>query len=271
MCRILGIVADQPAEFRFCLRDAPRSLGALSHEHPDGWGVAVFDDSKGWAVGKQPLSAFADPRFAEIAGESRGEVLVAHVRRRTVGPVSPENTHPFHRGAWVFAHNGTITEIERLRAAASPERLAEITGSTDSEIFFAYLLTRMDAIGASGPRERRRSTSADLDLAIMQAVLEMASTPAFGACNFLLSDGETLFAFRQGRTLHLLERSARDTPHTVLPSPETSTVIEAEWTPRQDAILIASEQITDEAWTAVDEGSLLKITRRPRPHVDVLI
>jgi predicted glutamine amidotransferase len=270
MCRILGIVADEAAEFSFCLREAPRSLGFLSREHPDGWGVAVYDEAKGWGLRKQPLSAFADPVFVEVAGQSRGKMLIAHVRRRTVGPVSPENTHPFASGPWVFAHNGTIEEIDRLRAAASLERLAQVRGSTDSEVFFAYLLSRLDAVGGSAPPGTRIATVQEVDDALTSAVTDVATRPGFGACNFLLSDGETLYAFRLGRTLHLLERSRRDEPHSVLASESTGTVMEAHWAPRQRAVLVASEQITDEPWVAVAEGTLLKVTRRPHPTVSLL-
>ena len=268
MCRILGIVADTQAEFRFCLREAPRSLGVLSRAHPDGWGVAVFDDRRGWTLGKQPRSAFADPEFLEVAGASKGEVLVAHIRRRTVGPVSIENTHPFRRGRWVFAHNGTIEDVDHLRAAASPGRLAEIQGTTDSEVFFAYLLTHLDAVGAAG--DERSRTTTDADAALARAVTDVASRSTFGACNFLLANGETLYAFRKGRTLHLLERAADDEPRSLVPSPETGTVMEARWTPRQRMILVASEEITDEPWTSVDEGVLLKVARHPHPEVSIL-
>jgi glutamine amidotransferase len=270
MCRLLGIVADEPAEFTFCLREAPRSLGFLSREHPDGWGVAVYDEAQSWTIRKQPLSAFADPGFADAAGGSRGDMMIAHVRRRTVGPVSIENTHPFQRGPWVFAHNGTITEVDRLRAAASPERLAEVRGTTDSEIFFAFLMTRLDTIGAEGPSSRRTASPGDVDRVLTEAVAEMATRADFGACNFLLADGESLYAYRQGRTLHLLERTAGDEPHSEIPSRSTGTVMETRWSPRQRAILVASEEITPEPWVSVAEGTLLKVSRRPTPTVTIL-
>lgn len=267
MCRILGIVADEPADFRYCLHEAPRSLGHLSHEHPDGWGVAVYDDATGWAIRKQPLSAFADPRFAEVAGESRGRMMVAHVRRRTVGPVSLANTHPFQRGRWIFAHNGTIEEVGLLREAVSPARLAEIEGTTDSEIFFAYLLTALDALVAESGAT---PSPEEVDRVLARAVGEMAARPKFGAANFLLSDGDTLYAFRQGRTLHLLRRTADDEPHSELPSQRAGTVMETTWSPRQRAILVASEEITHEPWADVRDGTLLKVTRKPHPRVTVL-
>ena len=233
MCRILGIVADPPQELGACLVDAPRSLASLSHEHRDGWGTAVFNDPLDWAIKKAPLSAFADARFAEAARESHGSVLIAHVRRGTVGPVSFLNTHPFKRGRWVFAHNGTIEQLPFLRSLASPARLGEIEGATDSEIFFAYLMTELDGV--------RREDEAKT---VAHAVLELARRPSFGAINFLLSDGQTLYAFRLGRTLHVLERPG--------------------------AVLVASERLTDEPWREVEEGVVLQVTRKPAPKLAVI-
>jgi len=139
MCRLLGIVASEPTEFRIVLKEAPRSMATLSREHRDGWGLAIFDDvpQTGWTLHKGVLCAHEDEQFHRLAVGSRGEVLVAHIRQRTVGHSSLENTHPFHRGRWVFAHNGTIKDLAFLRARSSASRLAEIRGETDSELFFA--------------------------------------------------------------------------------------------------------------------------------------
>ena len=76
-------------------------------------------------------------------------LLVSHVRRKTVGETSLVNTHPFERGRWVFAHNGTVEDVAWLRAQTSRERLAEVRGETDSELLFAWLLTRLDDAGAA--------------------------------------------------------------------------------------------------------------------------
>ena len=266
---MLGIVADESAEFRFCLQEAPRNLCELSREHRHGWGLAVYERTRGWGVVKQPLCAGEDPRFLEMAGGSQGDVLVAHVRKRTVGPVSLENTHPFESGGWVFAHNGTIEEVDRLRAQTSPGRLAEVKGSTDSEVFFAYLLTHLDAAGA-GPTTGRASSTVDVDAVLTRALSEVATRPTFGACNFILSNGDELYAFRQGRTLHVLEREPSDEVISRRISSETGAVLDTPWTARRRAVLVASEQMTDEPWIAVAEGTLLKVTRSPRPEVRVL-
>src|SRR6266542_3358265 len=144
MCRLLGAVASEEAQFRLTLREAPRSLAILSREHRDGWGIAVHNQPSGWSLQRGMLCAHEDEEFHEVAAGSRGELLVAHVRKRTVGSVSLENTHPFQRGGWVFAHNGTIEDIEWLRAHTSPEQLAASRGETDSELLFSFLLSRFD-------------------------------------------------------------------------------------------------------------------------------
>ena len=259
---MLGIVADESAEFRFCLKDAPRNLRELSREHRHGWGLAVYERTRGWGVVKQPLCAGEDPRFMEMAGGSQGDVLVAHVRKRTVGPISVENTHPFESDGWVFAHNGTIEEVDRLRAGTSPERLAGVKGSTDSEMFFAFLLTHLDSVQGGG--------GAEVDAALTRALSSVATRPTFGACNFILSNGDVLYAFRQGRTLHVLERDPSDDEMSRRISSETGAIVDTPWTTRRRAILVASEEMTDEPWKAVPEGTLLKVTRRPRPEVFIL-
>ena len=166
MCRLLGIAASEPTDFRIVLREAPRSLATLSREHRDGWGIAVFDEEAGgWRLDKGIACAGEDERFHRLAVGSRGEVLVSHVRRKTVGETSLTNTHPFERGRWVFAHNGTVEDVTWLRGRASRERLAELRGETDSELLFAWLLTRLDEAGVT-----HTAATWDTDRAIGKAV-----------------------------------------------------------------------------------------------------
>jgi glutamine amidotransferase len=261
MCRLLGIVASEQTHFRFSLREAPRSLAFLSREHPHGWGVAVYETARGWTVQKHPECAAEHALFHSVAADSRGELLIAHVRLRTVGRESTANTHPFLRERWVFAHNGTITDVAWLREQLSPARRAQLVGETDSELFFAFLLTRFDRAGLSDA-----PASAATDALLRETMHEVLARPDFGAINFLLSNGDTLYAHRWGRTLYLLERSPRDDVMEVRTSRETGATIETPWSPRRQAVLLASEHITDEPWQAVEERALLRIDRLPTPR-----
>ncbi|HEY6462602.1 MAG TPA: class II glutamine amidotransferase [Polyangiaceae bacterium] len=260
MCRLLGIASSEPTDFRIVLREAPRSLAALSKEHRDGWGLAVYDEAHGWRLEKGVACAGEDARFHELAVGRRGEVLVSHVRQKTVGETSLVNTHPFASGRWVFAHNGTVKDVAWLQAQTSAARAAEVCGQTDSERLFAWLLTCLDAAGVTASR-----ASPETDRALGAAVRTARARPDFGAFNFVLSDGVTIYAHRFGRTMHLLERG----PHDAVRSRRTSldgTVLETPWSQRRTAIIVGSEKMTDEPWQPIEEGMLLRVERTPVPH-----
>lgn len=185
-----------------------------------------------------PEGASDDPSFEEAVSAARGLLLVAHVRKGTVGCISQDNTHPFRRDPWIFAHNGTIDRIGDLRATMDDASRAAVRGETDSEVLFAFLLARL----ASHPGTQGSRLVTDMVLA--RTVEELSSFPSLGSTTFLLSDGAALYAHRHGRPLFLLERRVYS---------------------RIDAILVASEQVTpDEPWTSISEGTLLTVWRRPR-------
>lgn len=249
MCRLLGVVSAEVVSHRLALQQAPRSLAELSPDHPHGWGLAVSDGRRCWDVYRATGCAKEDQRFHALADEARGKVLIAHVRRRTVGHSSLENTHPFRRGRWVFAHNGTILDTSPLERRTSAARRREIQGQTDSERLFAYVLTALDRAGAAEGVSRAPAGAADAALREATAALPMlvgvgrhASGPAapaqVGAANFLCSDGEVLYAFRFGRTLHLLQRGGGR---------------------RGAVVVVASERVTDEPWQEVGEETLLRV------------
>jgi predicted glutamine amidotransferase len=267
MCRLLGIVSSEPTEFRIILHEAPRSLAALSREHRDGWGLAVFESRRtadgmadhGWRLHKAAACAAEDLNFRRLAAAT-GELMIWHIRRRTVGAVSLGNTHPFRSGRWVFAHNGTIHERDFLRSNSSAERLAEVQGHTDSEQLFAYLLTELDAAGIGDA-----PASPDTDAVLRRATRVACANPSFGAANFLLSDGITMYAHRFGRTLFVLDRGPED-PVRASRSSRDGTVVLTPWPQHRRAVLIASEPMTDEPWSEVGEGELLRVDRVPAPR-----
>src|SRR5919199_3226457 len=133
MCRVLGCVAKERLSLRHELLDAPNPLIHQSEEHDSGWGVAVysFGDGEEPSCLRFPEAAFTDAEF-EAATKLRGRIFNAHVRRATMGGLTPENTHPFCLGEYSFSHNGTILNFPRLlgRGVRRP------AGQTDSEAFF---------------------------------------------------------------------------------------------------------------------------------------
>jgi len=221
MCRMVGLVAAHPVETRTLLRDAPRSLWALSREHPDGWGVAIHDDDA-WRVHRSTASAQTCSQFEAVVDAAHARVIIAHIRQKTVGATSLANTHPFVRGPLAFAHNGTITRIGQLVERSSPARLAEVQGETDSERLLAFVATRIDE-------------ATDSEAGLVAAVRELHAIPELGSANFLIPFGQRLYAHRPGRSPPVLTRHG---------------------TPRTASITIASEQLTDEHWDELPERSL---------------
>jgi glutamine amidotransferase len=217
MCRMFGVVAAEPIAPRELLRDAPRSLRALSREHPDGWGLAIHV-ANDWIIHRDTTCAADSVRYGELSEGIATRLMLAHVRQKTVGPTALMNTHPFRRGPFVFAHNGTIKDVMALVERSSPERLAQIEGDTDSERLFAFVMTHVDAAG-------------DVERGVATAVRVLHGLGEIGSASFLLSCGARLYAHRLGRALFVLRRGG--------------------------ATMIASEQLTGEAWEELPEKALL--------------
>jgi len=274
MCRFLGIVSAESIPYRILLKEIPKSLSILSREHFDGWGIAVYRSSlnpeekpsDSWALYKGIQSAEKDKAFHEISSKISGEVLISHVRRRTVGPVSLENTHPFERNGWVFAHNGTIKDRDYLRSGISPSQMKKIKGETDSELFFNFLLSRWEEKGLLASPDQEK-----MDEVLKEVVRDVSLRPDFGELNFLLSNGSTLYTYRLGpKLLHLLERGPHEGVRYRV-SIENGKTLQIPWTKRRHALFIASERMTSEAWIEIEEKALIRVDRLPKPTWRVLV
>lgn len=212
------MVAQEAVAPRELLHDAPRSLRALSLEHADGWGVALSPGDDRWQIHRNTRCAARCDQYASIVA-SPARVIIAHVRKKTVGDLALANTHPFRRDQFVFAHNGTLTIVDKLLGASSPARLGEIEGDTDSERLFAFVLTHID------------EADGDVERGVMRAIRTLHTWGDIGSANFLLATGTRVFAYRQGRSLYTLVRN--------------------------NMTFVASEQLTDgDAWLEVPERGL---------------
>lgn len=228
MCELFGWSSDTLARPESYLR-AFRGRGGETADHVDGWGLAYLAGGA-FRVEKEPSPAMQSARFAELATGISTNLIVGHVRKADFPPVrSLANTHPFlHRccGAdWVFAHNGLVPgAVQRSKSAASLVCQAE--GETDSEHAFCLVLEALSSCHA-GADAMQRAACVD---ALAHAAHAVA---AFGKFNFLLSDGERLYAYCHDR-LHALERSSG----------------------RQRAVAIATQPLSAESWSAFRPGEL---------------
>jgi predicted glutamine amidotransferase len=231
MCRVLGCVAAEPVSLRHELLEAPNPLIRQSEHHDSGWGMAVHKRGEGEEPQclRFPEAAHGGDELA-AAAELRGRIFDVHVRRATFGGLALENTHPFCLGSYSFSHNGTIVDCPRLLEPG----VARPRGQTDSECFFNLIMRDFD------PKDAVASLRRSVELTIDRS--------PFSGLNFLLTDGERLYAYRLG-------------------------VFELHWLARPGQLLVASERMTDERWHDVRQDVLLVCDPRDpdAPHAERLV
>ncbi|WP_409026562.1 class II glutamine amidotransferase [Janthinobacterium sp. SUN098] len=184
MCQLLAMNSSKPAALGFSFAGFAER-GGRTDEHRDGWGIAYHSGS-GCTLLTDHLAAIDSPLAAQVQQHPvKARNIVAHIRKATQGRIAPENTHPFARElwgkTWSFAHNG---DLKTWRAPANAHYQA--SGDTDSEQAFCHLLARLRAQFPAGEPAR-----AALRAAIAEVAKDIA---AHGTFNFILSDGELLFA-----------------------------------------------------------------------------
>jgi predicted glutamine amidotransferase len=219
---------------------------------PDGWGLVSY------SCPMQPLRlpeisksidpAFSDRRFAPAVSkltQSKPNLFLAHVRQ-TDNPksVAIENVHPFNWQNWSLMHNGTVSgafapnidakiNAYRDRLGGGPQ------GKTDSERVFYYFLAllleqtgttdssqvsleRLESIFRTAMRDIIAASSAKskpLDGEIMGVTGQLETQPS---CNFILSDGQRIFAFRRVLNLYLGEKTLKGDEKLYIISSERS-------------------------------------------------
>ncbi|UCH25799.1 MAG: class II glutamine amidotransferase [Trueperaceae bacterium] len=267
MCRLYGLRANEPTKVECTLVYAQNALMAQSQadlrgvSHPDGWGIGFYEGPRA-TIERRDTAAHEDLHFSVTAERVYAETVVAHVRRATVGSNSQANTHPFCYRNWTFAHNGTVTAFERIRTTLEQQTeedlLDQRRGTTDSELVFYWLLSRMSAAGLDP-----NGTGARLELLVevlREAVAYLddlndragAENPA--KLNFLLTDGSILVATRFRHSLYWLVREG-------IHDCEICGIPHVHHQPGVDyrAVVLASEPITHESWHEVPEGGVLAV------------
>ncbi|MBI2343021.1 MAG: class II glutamine amidotransferase [Deltaproteobacteria bacterium] len=204
--------------------------------HLDGWGMAKYTpqgpllmtrsggdvDREGEAYGAASMHAIA----------LEGALVMVHFRKATIGDVRPENAQPFVHRRWLFAHNGTIMDLEKF----GPKPVTE--GSTDSEDFF------------------RRWCAQGKDMDGYRGWVEtVANGCRYTSLTSLLCDGEVLLACRRSSG-RLFEGCPADVDPASLPSPYTLY----HWTDGRSHLFCSEPlPLLGSGWRALENGELLTI------------
>lgn len=279
MCRLYGYLSEEPTRVECGLVCAQNSMwvqsknDAQGRTNSDGWGLAHFSDGLP-RVEKRVASAARDRSFVTTVSSVYTRALVAHVRRATVGSVRIENVHPFVAGRWSFAHNGTIRAFRRIEQQLSDETpaslLANRHGDTDSELYFLWLLGQLGHAGVGADARAIGETLRQAVRHLLQRCNAEQDDSDVGL-NFVLTNGESLFAVRYGRSLYALERDALNACE-LCGSCHCPTCNARDEHPPGDSVpcrafVVASEPITDEDWTEVEDGSVLYVDGTVRPQI----
>lgn len=241
MCELLGVNVRPAARLGLDFR-AFRGRAAHANNH-HGWGIAWYDADGRPVVHKEAERADASALAARLADDPpTSSTFLVHVRAATVGRVALANSHPFVRGPWTFAHNGTIHDADELETG-----VVRPDGDTDSERAFLHLVHHLGDIDAGRPG------------AIEDGIAEVAARlSARGKCNFLLSDGTTLYGYYDGhKTLHVLTRHAADLRTITVSDDDYEVRLAVEDAPDERAVVLASVPLSDEPWTPLAPGTLI--------------
>ena len=249
MCQLLGMNCNTPTDIVFSFEGFHRR-GGLTDEHADGWGIAFFEDD-GCRVFLDYLPSARSP-VAELVRNYpiKSRNVIAHIRKATQGKVSLANTHPFRRELWgqdwLFAHNGNLANLPESFACTEGCRFQRV-GTTDSEQAFCWMLNQLAA----------QFTRAPALQTLREAISSLAATlAAYGTFNFLLSNGQALFAHCSTELHYVLRRAPFNTAH--LSDADLSVDFAQVTTPDDRVAVIATQPLTDnEQWTSIHAGNLL--------------
>ncbi|MBI4986568.1 MAG: class II glutamine amidotransferase [Rhodocyclales bacterium] len=237
MCQLLGMNCNVPTDICFSFAGF-QARGGGTDVHRDGWGIAFFE-GRGVRVFLDPQPSCASP-VAELVRQYPIHSLnvIAHIRKATQGPVGLENTHPFMRELWgrywIFAHNGNLIDY-----APALDGSFRPVGQTDSERAFCHLLQTLRQEFGDAPPQR----------AVLLAALEKftAQLRPHGPFNFMLSNGDCLFAHRSTHLHYILRQAPFATAH--LKDQDVTVDFSAVTRPDDRVAVIATLPLTDnEDW-----------------------
>ena len=248
---ILGMSFDSPASpsiYLYGLTDDSKT--------PGGWGFGWYpsDDPAGVVI-KNPRSAQESVmrRVLRDWDRFRSSVFLCQLRG-AAKRISQQDTQPFldrYAGRhWMYCHIGKLSRQITDELPLGEKPFFEPVGKTESEHAFCWILTQLQEIGAR-----------TLNKAGWQAVHELFKTlNRYGPCDFLVTDGHVLIAYRdnEGRN-EPLAYCRRTPPHKV--SVIRNETMEIDFGDPLDQtrtmVLISTKPMSDGKWMDLPPGSMI--------------
>jgi len=239
----------------------PNSLKNLSQNNPNGWSVGYYTDgSSAPIVNRGEDSAYIDPLFDKAvttAANNTPPIVVSHVRHCSSGLCDIPNPHPFERTIdgklWLMGHNGTINKSVLLSlirpdflTANPPVYGTDQSHWIDSELYFIFM------------QQTLIDDNYNVKLALGHVIQSLCDKiPGTGEqLNFFLTDGTTLWGYRQGESLYYSYNTYYDNttnmniPYSVLASQYTSS--------------------SQGSWIKMSDGQLVTMSKNAAPVVEYI-
>jgi glutamine amidotransferase len=257
MCELLGLSSNLPATLSLSLERLAEHGGPPTSIR-DGWGVAWYEGADIRLIKDAGPANDSDWLQFVANHELRSPIVMAHIRKATMGAPSYRNAQPFVREmagkVHSFAHNGWLPGI--FETAAFRSRSFSPVGETDSEQAFCALLERLGAIWGA-PRK-----IPPLEDRLRIVVAFAAEMRRLGPANFLYSDGDALFAHGDRRKSHVTGQvEAPGLVYLLHECPPTGATVVANGlsvTATDQAVaLVASVPLSVESWQAKTEGEII--------------
>jgi len=141
MCGILGIIQNNPV-----VQDLYDGLIVLQHRGQDAAGIATYD---GYQIHlKKGNGLVRDVFRTKNIVRLKGNMGIGHVRYPTAGCYSVEEAQPFYVNApfgIALAHNGNLTNYEKLKKEVHEHDLRHLNTSSDSEVLLNILAFELSA------------------------------------------------------------------------------------------------------------------------------
>ncbi|GEM_PF-3381013 len=246
MSRLFALMAEEVVDVSFVVLH-PGATDKVVSQLREGVGLGWYEKEGIHSVrlvGIQPAELW---RLAETI---HSRIVLFHARRRTVGDAEVINTHPFTYGKFMFIHGGTLRNWKALEEALLPEWREKLQGDTDSERLFFFLLQNIEG---------------DILPGLKQAVEKVREITDYDYMNFILSDGESLYAYSSGeRPLYFWKGKVEE--ELCCSSLVENIAVRSRGLVGKRAVVVSGQKFQMEGWQTLS-GSFLRV----RPTLDVEI
>ncbi|MCX7720028.1 MAG: class II glutamine amidotransferase [Dictyoglomus thermophilum] len=223
MCRLFGLISPIEKKVEYYMLYARNNFKKQSERHPHGFGFGWYENGAP-KIKKSGEKALESDLFDKLAKEVSSQIIIAHIRDASDGAIKEENSHPFSYENFIFAHNGTLHKKDKIFDMLEYPYNKDFTSDgIDSEIYFRFLVQNI-------------KNEKDVILGLQKGIRKIIYLN-IGSANFLLSDGERLYAFKYGRSLF--------------------------YSLMEDCLIVSSEIIGEDKnrWKKFEEGLLLVVDK----------